>query len=416
MKRNDPNTKHEVAVTRRRRSATGSTPTCSITYFRGVMATKIVSVFNHKGGVSKTTTTFNLGWMLANKGKRVLLVDADPQCNLSGVILGLGTEWPPEDIADVPNDPESIRFSSSQDASAAFWAKNIDKTLYGALRPAFESEPRLLEPVECIEVAGRSGLFLLPGHIRLGEYDVTLGVAQELSGSLLPLRNVPGAPHYLLSITAEALDVDYILVDMSPSLGALNQNLVSISDLLVVPTAPDYFSIMALQSLSQVLPRWLRWAQNASRNEVLASATYPFPEPRLKFAGAIIQRYRLYKSPSLAEPYGTPTGPFKAWIDKVAESLTRQFIPAMESAGINFDSSVYEAADVPANKVLAQIQEFNSLLPKSQEHRVPVFELTQQQLNQVGVVYEGSRRQIDSLARIFSDFADRVNKLASVVD
>ena len=47
-----------------------------------------IALFNHKGGVSKTTTTFNLGWMLASKGKKVILVDADPQCNLTGIVLG----------------------------------------------------------------------------------------------------------------------------------------------------------------------------------------------------------------------------------------------------------------------------------------------------------------------------------------
>jgi len=47
-----------------------------------------ISLFNHKGGVSKTTTAFNLGWMLAEKGKRVLLADCDPQCNLTGMVLG----------------------------------------------------------------------------------------------------------------------------------------------------------------------------------------------------------------------------------------------------------------------------------------------------------------------------------------
>jgi hypothetical protein len=48
----------------------------------------IISLFNHKGGVSKTTTAFNLGWAMADRGKKVLVVDGDPQCNLTGTVLG----------------------------------------------------------------------------------------------------------------------------------------------------------------------------------------------------------------------------------------------------------------------------------------------------------------------------------------
>ena len=51
---------------------------------------KVISLFNHKGGVSKTTTVFHLGWKMASLGKKVLIVDADPQCNLTGLTLGLG--------------------------------------------------------------------------------------------------------------------------------------------------------------------------------------------------------------------------------------------------------------------------------------------------------------------------------------
>ncbi len=50
---------------------------------------KVIALFNNKGGVSKTTTCFNLGWMLAERGKRVVMVDADPQCNLTGMVLDL---------------------------------------------------------------------------------------------------------------------------------------------------------------------------------------------------------------------------------------------------------------------------------------------------------------------------------------
>lgn len=386
------------------------------------MTFKIISMFNHKGGVSKTTTTFNLAWMLASKGKRVLMVDADPQCNLTGVVLGLNPEWPDTDQElDFGNDGEdedekSVEFGASQDSAQDFWTTNFDRTLFGALKPVFDSEPRAIGAIDCLPVEGRPGLYLLPGHLRLGEFEVSLGIAQELAGSMSALRNLPGSIHYLLRETAESLDIDYVIVDMSPSLGALNQNLVSISDLLVVPTSPDFFSIMALQSLARVLPRWGRWAESAAANEVLSEAAYPFPKPRLKLAGIVIQRYRLYRSPTEDEPYGTPTGPFSAWIEKVAEASRDTFVPALSAAGLTFNESRYEAAEIPSTLVLAQVQEFNSLLPKSQDFHVPVFELTDEQLGQAGVVLEGSRAQIVSLNRIFSAMADRVLHLAEASD
>lgn len=380
------------------------------------MAFKIISMFNHKGGVSKTTTTFNLGWKLAQQGKRVIMVDGDPQCNLTGVVLGFNPEWPEDETAEDAAgevDAAGTTYASNQEKAADFWEENFDRTIFGALQPAFNSEPRLIEPVDCVEVEGIDGLYLLPGHLRFGEYEVSLGIAQELAGagSIASMRNLPGAIYYLLAQTAELLGADYILIDMSPSLGALNQNLVTVSDLLIVPTSPDFFSIMALQSLSQVLPRWARWAQGASENEVLQSASYPYPPLRLKLGGLVIQRYRLYRSPTEDDPYGTPTSPFRDWIRRVEEAATTQFVPALKVAGLTLADSAYESADIPPSLVLAQIQEFNSLLPKSQEHHVPVFALTEDQLGQVGVVLQGSKQQIRSLDRIFDQFAQRVTSL-----
>src|ERR1700761_834012 len=108
-----------------------------------------ISLFNHKGGVSKTTTAFNLGWMLARRNKRVLLVDCDPQCNLTGMVLGL------EDL----ETGESIQ--GTRDAKPL----NIRE----GLAPAFESRPSLIQAVECLEVPGNANLFLMPGHIGLAE-------------------------------------------------------------------------------------------------------------------------------------------------------------------------------------------------------------------------------------------------------
>ncbi|MDQ4037056.1 MAG: hypothetical protein M3313_01565, partial [Actinomycetota bacterium] len=160
----------------------------------------------------------------------------------------------------------------------------------------------------------------------------------------------------------------------------------------------------------RILPRWKRWASAAGSNEVLQSATYRFPQPRLKFAGSVIQRYRLYRSPTTSNPYGDPTRPFQQWINRVAVSLTNDFAPALARADLLFPAEVYTANGVK-DYVLGRVQEFNSLLPKSQEHRMPVFELTATELQQVGIVLDGSMRQIDSLKKIFFDIA---RKLAGI--
>ena len=131
-----------------------------------------IALFNHKGGVSKTTTAFNLGWMLASKGKRVILVDTDPQCNLTGMVLGEETEDDEARIQEIYNTHSNIKTG---------------------LAPAFESQPRAIEAVDCLPILGQEGLFLLPGHVGFAEYEVTLGIAQELSGSIQALKNLPGS-------------------------------------------------------------------------------------------------------------------------------------------------------------------------------------------------------------------------------
>src|SRR5271166_6039444 len=101
----------------------------------------LISMFNHKGGVSKTTTAFNLGWMLARKKKIVLLVDCDPQCNLTGMVLGL----------------EDLESSDSIQGTRNGRPLNIRD----GLAPAFESRPSLIQPVECIQIPGNNRLFLM---------------------------------------------------------------------------------------------------------------------------------------------------------------------------------------------------------------------------------------------------------------
>jgi cellulose biosynthesis protein BcsQ len=292
-----------------------------------------IALFNHKGGVGKTTTTFNLGWMLAEKGKRVILVDADPQCNLTGMALKEETE---EDEARI----EGIYQNSS----------NI-KT---GLAPAFESQPRAIQAVDCIPIEGQEGLFLLPGHVGFAEYEVTLGIAQELSGSIHALKNLPGAISDLLEKTANKFNADYILIDMSPSLGAINQNLLMISDFFLVPTTADFFSVMAIDSLARILPKWCDWAKKASKNPILKEAAYPFPGFRLKFLGTIVQNYGIIR--------GKEARVFQTWIEEIEKTVTTKLKPILEINNLLLPSQAYAEQNMNSSFTVTEISAFVSLL------------------------------------------------------
>lgn len=307
----------------------------------------IISLFNHKGGVSKTTTAFNLGWMLARKGKRVMLVDSDPQCNLTGMVLGI----------------EDMESSDSIQGSNNGRPLNIKE----GVMPAFESRPELIKPIQCIQIPLNDNLFLLPGHIGLAEYEVTLGIAQELSGSVVTLQNLPGALKYLIDITAKDYNIDIAIVDMSPSLGAVNQNLLSISDYFIVPMHPDYFSNMAIKSLAKIIPKWRGWARLAAKSSILRDATYPFPDVSPRFLGYVVQKYR--------PRGGAPSRAFQTWIDQLEGNVRDILIPALKENEMMLDEKSYASAKYNPADPLLQMPDFNSLIASSQTHQVPIFEL-----------------------------------------
>ena len=337
---------------------------------------KRIALFNHKGSVSKTTTTFNLGWMLASKGKKVILVDADPQCNLTGIVLGYTgiTEF------------------------EQFYEKETN--LRDGIAPAFESRPKLIEAVECIPVKGQENLFLLPGHIRLSEYEVTLGIAQELSGSIQTLQNLPGSISYLLEKTAARFSADYVLIDMNPGLSSINQNLLMTSNFFIVPTNPDFFSVMAIESLATVLPKWHTWAEKAYTLPILQAAAYPFPKATPKFLGIIVQNYR--------PQGGAPAAGLQKWIDEINVTVSSKLVSELRKIGMMLPNQVYGEESVEAEFCLTTIPDFNTLIAKSQDHQTPVFALTPEQIGQAGRVEEITLKSRDRFQQIFSELADKI--------
>ena len=242
-------------------------------------------------------------------------------------------------------------------------------------------------------------MFLLPGHIGLSEYEVTLGIAQELSASIQTLQNLPGSISFLIEQTAEKYDADYVLIDMNPSLSSFNQNLLMTSHFFIVPTTPDYFSVMAINSLSNVIPNWRAWSDRARSLPVLRDAVYPFPGTTPKFLGTVVQNYRPRKS--------APASGFQKWIDKINHTVSETLVPKLAGIDMMLPPNSYVEEYVEKYS-LATIPDFNTLIAKSQEAQVPVFSLSSEQIQQSGIVLEATLKSRDRFKELFSELADKV--------
>jgi len=303
------------------------------------MAKRLV-LFNHKGGVSKTTTVYNVGWMLAEQGHQVLLVDADPQCNLSSLILG-------EDF-DAYYLEEATRLQNIKDGVAA----------------AFKGRPTPIQPVTCKSPVAQPRVHLLAGHATLSEYDASLTFAQN-SNALATLQNLPGAFNELIRQVEEANQIDYTIIDLNPGLSAINQNLFLNSDFFVIPTNPDPFSIMALETLESILPRWANW--KVGNEAVFQDSAYPLRPGLPKFAGTVIQRFNVRK--------GRAAAPYRDNIGEIKTITRERLYPALRTAALTLSENGYPAALRDMGFCLEEIPDFGALLPRSHEAGVPVFAL-----------------------------------------
>ena len=340
----------------------------------------LVSLFNHKGGVSKTTTAFNLGWAMADRGKRVLIVDADPQCNLTGTVLGF----------DGVND-----FSK-------FYKDNPGANISDCLTPVFQGTGAKLVPATISKTPNKN-LFLLAGNIDLSENETQISVALSTSAAIPALQNIPGSVCALLRMTAQENKLDAVIIDMSPSVGALNQCLLMGSDFFIVPTSPDYYCNQAISSLARVLPRW-NTGVSLFRSTALS---YPFPDAPPKFCGIISQRYRPRS--------GNPAQSFQQWIDVIKQTVLNELVPVLVSNKMAITVPEFNASspsDSPYN--LINIADFNSLIAQSQKHNTPVFALSDAQIEQVGVILSKMKESRDAFKKSFYALANSVELIAGV--
>lgn len=339
---------------------------------------KKIVVFNHKGGVSKTTTAFHIGWMLANQGNKVLLVDGDPQCNLTALFLGLGK-------FDIYYEGEETQKNNIKDGVAM----------------VFNGQPEPIKPFECPSAERNKNLYLLPGHMNLSEYESALTLS--LSSVFSTMKNLPGAFNELINLIGKKYSIDYVIIDLNPALSALNQVLFLTADSFLIPVNPDSFALMALKSLSRILPDWVRWANNNQR--IFADATYKLPQSHPLFLGIIYQRFNIRN--------GIATAPYRDKIDELKEAVKDVLMPSFQEAKMVFSPDEYLEAKIPDTKDLMEVKDYQGLAPKSQRCNVPVFELYDDELEATGAALEGMKNNRKLFKGMYEDICNKILTLLS---
>ena len=154
----------------------------------------------------------------------------------------------------------------------------------------------------------------------------------------------------------------------------------------------------------------------------LQEAIYPFPDKQPKFLGTIIQNFRVKK--------GHPAAAFQRWIKEIKMGVQTKLIPVLSENNMLLPDELYkEASEIGSDSTqrslffrdilsqpLLQVSDFNTLIALSQEHKVPVFELSDNQLRKEGIVLETMKTSMNKFRDLFSDGADRIITLTENVE
>jgi cellulose biosynthesis protein BcsQ len=292
-----------------------------------------ISVFNHKGGVGKTTLTMNLASTLAGMGSRVLLVDTDPQCNLTSYLIA-------DEVVDNLLDKADT---------------NEGNTIWSALRPISEATGgiKIIKPLR----TPTANLFLLPGDIRLSEFEADLSEfwGQTFQRKIKGFRGTTAISE-LVGAVANNLNADYIFYDSGPNIGALNRCILLDCDYFIVPVACDLFSLRALRSLGRTLVSWIQDWQTVS---AVAPEEAPLLVGKPKFLGYVPGGFRVYG--------GTMAKQHSHYLSQIEKDIYSQVVVLLRKV-----DPVLAQGSMSQFK-LGEIKDFASLVPSSQREGLPFY-------------------------------------------
>ena len=298
---------------------------------------KTIAFFNNKSGVGKTSLVYHLAWMFAEMGHNVIAADLDPQANLTSMFL-------------------------EEDRLEELWPDGKHpNTIYGVIEPILRGVGDIQDPrVETIHTRGglfTGGLALVAGDLALSGFEDKLSDAWPRCHNRDESAFRTMTAFYRAILTAaEARDTELVLIDVGPNLGAINRAALIASQHVLIPLAPDLYSLQGLRNLGPQLRRWRAvWGELLAKNP---DRDLPLPSGDMWPAGYVVMQH--------ATRVDRPVKAYLRWMDRIPDeyrhSVTEE--PPDDKVRVGNDPHC-----------LAALKHYRSLMPMAMEARKPMFHL-----------------------------------------
>lgn len=342
-----------------------------------------IAMFNNKGGVGKTTLTNNIAAFISDEmQKRVLVIDCDPQCNTTQLLMG------------------------QEFATELYWEQNPPSqitTISDILQPIEDGDSKISDsfiPIKSSET--RFNVDLIPGNPKFSIIEDRLGSAwhELLSGDIGGIRKTNWNSFLIEKIKNT---YDFVFYDLGPSLGSINRSVLIGCDYFITPMGTDIFSILGIRNMSEWLSGWINLYEKSLElsEERFKGRLQSFKisnEVKIKkgYLGYTVQQY-ITKS---KQGVRRPTKAYEEIINnvpQVVEQSLRSFISP------SLDASHLKLGDVP---------HLYSLIPLAQSNSCPISKLK----GIDGLVGTQFRQQEDFtgiLSRIVSNIFENLEKQSS---
>jgi cellulose biosynthesis protein BcsQ len=322
---------------------------------------KSLVLFHNKGGVGKTTLTFNLAHMAARLGHRTAVLDYDPQCNLSSIFL-------------------------SEEELAELWQSGAaDETVAACIEPVRRGKGGV-NPPQMRLVADQ--LWVLPGHLDLSRFEQALAEEwpKTMSAGNERSLDVTTSLDLLSNMAGDAVGADLVFLDVGPSLGALNRAALLCCDAVVMPLAPDLFSLQGMRNVGPTLRSWRDDWHVVRERHMTGREQMALPPHEFRPIGYVVQQHLARKDQAVKG--------CARWAESIPSTFRQEVLGESAAGSGSVDDDRF---------CLASIRHFASLVPIAQQARKPMFDLKQSD----GI----GGGQIQAVARCRREFEALVQKL-----